>query len=362
MDNLFNIKQNPSTNFSQIDCCIMRLLFLILFIAFHFSANSQIINPQLNNDPIEGIYQIKLRECYNEKDILTYSSFFEGDIAIKSEGRIITAKKIKTGKQYFNIEKKGDGYKIIEQNDFYTQEGFCSVANFKEKEIKLKLFQTDFEHQGWYSIYTLQRITDDLYESISQGTGFFISTDGLILTNCHVIANSQKVNIYIADKEFECEVIYSNQIDDIAIIQVKKPIQEFLPICFSSNNLDVGEDVLALGFPLASSMGKELKMTTGIVNSMKGFKDDTRYFQFSAPIDPGNSGGPVLNKMGCLVGLTSSKHTTATNAGYALKLTNILKDIPSDIKILKVKAQTLSNSQIYSKYKKSIVLIKAFTL
>ena len=342
----------------------MRLRLLLLFSFFHSLTFSQIKNEVKGDDPITGIYRIQLKENYNDKGELFYSTFFEGEIIISSSGNYLIAKRIKTNKPYFSIIKNGTTYKISDKSEISVQEGYFTVDLFRGEEIKLKLSSTDKDHIGWYSVYTLLRITEkELYKNVSQGTGFFISSNGHILTNYHVVANSKLVNIYIADKEYECETVFTNEIDDIAIIRVKDTLLKCSPISLTSKNLNVGDDVIALGFPLAAAMGKELKMSTGIVNSNKGFQDDTRYFQFSAPIDPGNSGGPVLNKSGNLVGLITAKYTSATNAGYALNLFNILKNIPTTIKLKKeASLQNVSYSSIYSKYKKSIVIIKAYSL
>jgi S1-C subfamily serine protease len=348
----------------------VRLFFLVLLSIFHCLSFSQTKNEKSNfvnstKEQITGLYRVELRECYNDKGYLYYSTFFEGIIIITENGNYISAKKIKTNKTYFNIIKNGSTYKISDNSEILRQEGSFTPDLFKGDEIKLKLLSTDKDHIGWYSIYTLRRITDkkELYKNIKQGTGFFITTTGYILTNNHVVSNSQLISIYIANKEYECETIFTNEIDDIAIIRVKDTVLRFFPIPFSSKNLEVGDDVIAFGFPLASTMGKELKMSAGIVNSSKGFQDDVRYFQFSASIDPGNSGGPILNKSGNLVGLVTAKYTSATNAGYALNLNNLIKNIPSGIKLKKeTKPQTITNSAIYSKYKNSIVLIKAYSL
>jgi S1-C subfamily serine protease len=343
----------------------MRFLFLLLLNAINSLLFSQIKNEESDNKKVAGIYRILLMENYNDKGELFYSTLFEGEIIIKANGNILTANKIKTNKPYFSILRNGVIYKISDNSEISRQEGSFTADLFKSEEIKLKLSSTNKDHIGWYSIYTLHRITDkkELYNNIKQGTGFFIASDGYILTNNHVIAKSQITSIYIANKEYDCETIYSNEIDDIAIIRVKDTSLTFFPIPFSVKNFSVGDDVIAFGFPFASTMGKELKMSSGIVNSSKGFQDDARYFQFSAAIDPGNSGGPILNKSGNLVGLITAKYTSATNAGYALNLTNLIKNIPSVIKFTKeTNSHTIPNSAIYSKYKNSIVLIKSYSL
>jgi S1-C subfamily serine protease len=342
----------------------MRLSFLLLLSFFHSLTFSQKKNALKDSSIITGIYQVQLKENYNNKGELYYSTFFEGEIIISSTGDDLIAKKVKTNKPYFSITKTGATYQIIDKSEISIQEGSFTPELFSGEEIKLKLSSKDKDHIGWYSVYTLRRITTkELYKNISQGTGFFISSNGHILTNYHVVANSELVKISIAEKEYECETVSANEVDDIAIIRAKDSFLKCYPIPFTINNLDVGDDVIALGFPLASTIGNELKLSSGVVNSNKGFKDDPRYFQLSASIEPGNSGGPVLNRMGYIVGLITAKYTSATNIGYALNLYNILKNIPNYIKIKKEHpSQILSNSSIYSKYKSSIVLIKSYSL
>jgi S1-C subfamily serine protease len=342
----------------------MRLLFLLFFSSIHALIFSQIKIEKDFEDPIAGIYQIQLKESYNEKGELIYSTFFEGEIIISASNGILIAKKAKNGKPYFSITRNGTTYKINDQSEISMQEGIFTLDEFKGEVFKLKLWSKNKEHLGWYSVYTIKQIKEiDLFKNVSQGTGFLITKEGHILTNYHVVANSQLIKIKTTDNEYECDIVFTSEIDDLAIIKVKGNSQLFSPIAISLNNLNIGEDVIALGYPLASSMGEELKMSTGIVNSIKGFQDDTRYFQLSAPIDPGNSGGPVLNRMGNLIGLVTSKYSVATNAGYALKVQNIIMNIPTSIKIQREKSsQTLSNSNIYSKYKNSLVLIKAYSL
>lgn len=346
---------------------LFHLLFLCIISSFSFSQtkNEVLESNNLNIESITGVYRIELRESYNDKGELFYSTFFEGIITITENGNSITAKKSKTGEPYFNIIKNGSIYKISDNSEISKQEGLFSSDLFKGSEIKLKLFSTEKDYRGWYSIYTLHRITDkkELYKNISQGTGFFINDSGYILTNYHVIAKSEIISIFVDNKEFDCEIIFTNEVDDMAILRVKDKSILFSSIPITLKNLEVGDDIIALGFPLATAMGMELKMSTGIINSIKGFQDDERYFQFSAPIDPGNSGGPILDKSGNLIGLITAKYKSATNAGYALKLTNILKHIPTAIKLKKeLKTQIISNSIIYVKYKTSIVLIKSYSL
>ena len=92
-----------------------------------------------------------------------------------------------------------------------------------------------------------------------------------------------------------------------------------IPYAISNTTSEVGEDVFVLGYPLTSTMGDEIKLTTGIISSRTGFQGDVALYQISAPIQPGNSGGPLFDKKGNVIGIVSAKHSGAENVGYAIK-------------------------------------------
>jgi len=331
----------------------MKLFLLFVLSSLHFVVSAQ----SYDQNQISGIYRIELYELYTDKGDLGYSSFFEGEIIISETGDYISAKKIKTNETYFNIKKIGTAYTITNKQG---QDASFDASFFRYSDLKLTLTSNA---NKYYSVYTLHRITDkkELFKKISQGTGFFISSNGQILTNEHVVNGAQYITISIEGKEYECQTVYKNENDDIAVIKIKDTTFLSNPINISIKKYEVGNNVIALGYPLASAMGKELKMSVGIINSNKGFQDDERYFQFSAPIDPGNSGGPVLDTSGNLIGLITSKYKTGTNVGYALKLNSILQNITGVVNFKKSnKPETLSNSSIYSKNKSSIILIKSY--
>ena len=82
---------------------------------------------------------------------------------------------------------------------------------------------------------------------------------------------------------------------------------------------EVGEEIFVLGYPLTGTMGEEIKLTTGVISSRTGYLGDVSSYQISAPIQPGNSGGPLFDGKGNIVGIVSAKHTGAENVGYAIK-------------------------------------------
>ena len=83
---------------------------------------------------------------------------------------------------------------------------------------------------------------------------------------------------------------------------------------------DVGESIFVLGYPLTQTMGDEIKLNDGLISSRTGFQGDIANYQMSAPVQPGNSGGPMFNSKGNVIGIVCAHHAGAENAGYAIKI------------------------------------------
>ena len=93
----------------------------------------------------------------------------------------------------------------------------------------------------------------------------------------------------------------------------------------------MGADIFVLGYPLTSYMGEKIKLTNGIISSKSGFKDDITTYQISAPVQPGNSGGPMFDKNGNVVGIVNAGIPNADNVGYAIKTTYLFNLIKSSV-------------------------------
>ena len=94
----------------------------------------------------------------------------------------------------------------------------------------------------------------------------------------------------------------------------------------------MGTSVYALGYPLIDTMGESIKLTDGLISSKMGFQGDITQYQLSVPVQSGNSGGPLFDKSGNLVGVINAKHRGADNATYAIKsniLANLLELLPN---------------------------------
>jgi S1-C subfamily serine protease len=158
------------------------------------------------------------------------------------------------------------------------------------------------------------------------GTGFSLANN-LIATNFHVI--DQAKHIYITNESVKdtisATIIASDKERDLAVLSVGREIIPNPQYSILPTPQKTGTSIFVLGYPLTSTMGNEIKATSGIISSQSGFKGDDILYQISAPIQPGNSGGPVFDLNGNVVGIVCAHHTNAENVGYAIKTTHLMK-------------------------------------
>ncbi|MBP0615176.1 trypsin-like peptidase domain-containing protein [Jiella mangrovi] len=133
------------------------------------------------------------------------------------------------------------------------------------------------------------------------GSGFVVS-DGWLLTNAHVVRGCRKVEVGNNIPASEVRIDSSN---DLALVHVGQSLGS--PLAISAAKPRLGEDILALGFPLRSILADSLNVTRGNVSSLLGLMNDPRYLQISAPVQPGNSGGPLVDLAGRVVGVVTAK-------------------------------------------------------
>jgi len=189
------------------------------------------------------------------------------------------------------------------------------------------------------------------------GTGFALSSNGYVVTNYHVVKDADSVYVQNSDGEaFKVKMIYIDPAYDLAVLQINDP--EFknlgtLPYTFKKSASDVGEDVFTIGFPRDEQVyGK------GYVSSRNGYAGDTVAYQVSIPVNPGNSGGPLLDNRGNVIGIINGKQALADGAAFAIKSTYILKSIEAipqdslDDKLVLSKKNSLSGLSRKDQFKK----------
>lgn len=161
---------------------------------------------------------------------------------------------------------------------------------------------------------------DDVKGDLKQftGTGFAITKDGYVLTSYHVVQDAKQ--IYISNEsvgQLQAEVVYSDKALDLAMLKVKEdsfPGFKEIPFALKKSISDPGEKVFTLGFPR-----EDLVFGDGSISSYTGFEGDTTAYQISIPVNPGNSGGPLFDNQGNLIGIISGKNESAEGASFAVK-------------------------------------------
>lgn len=137
------------------------------------------------------------------------------------------------------------------------------------------------------------------------GSGFIISS-GHVATNFHVVRDSERLEVRIPGRSelLPAEVVVKDAGNDLAIVRVAGLPAPPTPIAFAdASAVRVGQDAFTLGFPLGTLMGSTVRLSTGTIDSLFGLDDDPRVYQISNPVQPGNSGGPLFNKDGQLIGI-----------------------------------------------------------
>lgn len=158
--------------------------------------------------------------------------------------------------------------------------------------------------------------------SASTGTGFFISEKGHVVTNHHVIDGCTTIRVSaVGGQEATAHILAKDKTNDLAILKtplVSTAVPALRP------QVRLGESVYVFGFPLTGILATSGNFTTGTVTAVSGLGDDTRLVQISAPVQPGNSGGPLLDKFGNVIGVIVSKLN-------ALNIAATTQDIPQNV-------------------------------
>jgi len=142
-------------------------------------------------------------------------------------------------------------------------------------------------------------------EMISSATGFFISSDGYLLTNHHVVNDCPKIVVRNRELESEVRLIDSDKNNDLALLKTKEAKAPSFAPFRSGKGIRIGDAITVPGYPLSSYLGSSIRATTGTVSAQTGLRNNSGEFQFAAEIQPGNSGGPVLDTSGNIVGIVS---------------------------------------------------------
>jgi hypothetical protein len=224
--------------------------------------------------------------------------------------------------------------------------------NFVIKKLNVELPQKFFNFKNYITSKSKFK---------GNGSGFLVNNQGIIATNYHVIEGAKEIYVESNKKDYKCSIVAIDKINDLAILKTQKFNTNPIKYTISSITSETGSSIFALGFPYALSLlGNEIKLTDGLISSTSGYQNDVTTYQISVPVQPGNSGGPLFDENGNVIGIVSSKFTLGDNVSYAIKSNYLLKLLTKNNIIIN-KKNSISNLKLTEKVKelsKTTLLIK----
>lgn len=328
-------------------------------------------------DPIEGIYYVTFDNVAvnRENDHITSngssSSFFfvihnphTNDYVASSLNNNDSIK----GSWVKKFVKIGDtnAYAIVNsvEDSQWAEDGKLILEDSNLFNFSLRLGGNDYYNWHVQCEFMKDYPSPEIYEQVQKtewsGTGFAIA-DGYVVTNYHVTTGAKTISVKGVNGEindsFKGYVVASDREHDLAIIKiVDKRFDGFenIPYCLGKGMPEEGDDIFVLGYPLTETMGNDIKLTNGIISASSGYKGDQSMYQISAAVQPGNSGGPLFDYEGNVIGIVCAKHADAENANYAIKVSYLLSLINCSSLEIKLSGHNNIKSKSLSKKVKQV--------
>lgn len=266
------------------------------------------------------------------------------------------------------------GYDIVEEDGVVR---FTTSSAYNEAEAEPQVSATSESNR---SVATIAQGEIDIRaemekrgDPVANGSGFFIDREGYFVTNHHVAA-AGKV-FFIGSKASgwrQANLLEADEEHDLALLKIEHQTDPF--VLSDSDKVTLGQTVATIGFPNIELQGLSPKFTKGEISSLAGIQDDPTTFQISVPVQPGNSGGPLFDEGGCVVGVVSARlsqdavvaltGTHAENVNYAVKskvLVEWLKSLEApDLKLPPEKAVAESFQQAIQRAEQSTAMILVY--
>ncbi len=203
----------------------------------------------------------------------------------------------------------------------------------------------------------------------ASGTGFFITEDGYLISNYHVVKDAAQVRLVTSTGLIAAKVVRVDPANDLALLKAEGNFTP-LPVA-ASRTAHLGNTVATVGFPNIGLQGFAPKFAKGEIAALSGAGDDARYFQISVPLQPGNSGGALVDEHGNVVGVVSAKLDAATalaasgalpeNVNYAIKssfLLSFLESAPEvSAKLKEPNSKKIEFEEVVEKARQAAVLV-----
>ena len=193
------------------------------------------------------------------------------------------------------------------------------------------------------------------------GTAFFINTNGHLITNFHVVANSgNRLRIIYDGEEITARIIAKDETLDLAVVKVSTKNKNYIEI--SDKPLEKMQSIVAAGYP-ALNLSDDLKLTSGIISSLKGIGNNSALIQIDAALNPGNSGGPIIDKDNghlAAVAVSGMRGSDYQSINYGIKASRVKEFIESNSIVVPKKSlnsKKLKRKEISEILESSTVLI-----
>ncbi|MEZ4885577.1 MAG: serine protease [Chitinophagales bacterium] len=227
----------------------------------------------------------------------------------------------------------------FEEVKWTTPDKILQINSFISLQDK-NTFSLQFKNH--YDTYTYQRLgnTTSITNTVTlegkgvSGSGILVDKEGYIITSYNVVENAKTINVVLpkTDEEtqdiWSAKLIASNPYLDLALLKISDeniPFCPPIPYSLHHQECDIGEKVFALGYPLVASMGMHPKLATGSISSVNSSQNTISTYQTTVQVYAGNSGSPLFDYHGRLIGIIKTKHVDAVKVSYSLKSSSILQ-------------------------------------
>lgn len=192
----------------------------------------------------------------------------------------------------------------VKAKSFKTYKEVFFIPPKDDKRLVVPRVVTEIERMG----FKVRLMKPDEPVDAPQGTAFVVSADGWLLTCAHVVGSQKVATVTLGGTRVLADVISSDAKADLALLRLRTALPEgIVPLAFraAAKPAAMGEDVFTIGFPLGRLLGNTSRMTKGLLSATAGLRDNPDELQVSAEIQPGNSGGPLLDRDGLVIGVVN---------------------------------------------------------
>lgn len=280
---------------------------------------------------VQSLQQTELRNAFQQA-LITEADNFESDKSKPVRGKVYPLwSKLQVNVGVAAVVALASVFSTLGITGYFTN---IKKANTDYSELRREV--NSVKKNVNEQTKAIQNINNDKNKNASAihfgATGFMLTRDGYVVTNYHVINGADSIHLQnVKGQAYKAQIVYTDAQKDIAILHIDdvnfKTLKS-IPYTFKKQNSELGEEIFTLGFPRDEAVYGQ-----GYLSSHTGYAGDTVAYQISIPVNPGNSGGPVLDNQGNIIGIISGKQKGIDGAAFAIKtkeLVGTLNKIPAD--------------------------------